>query len=103
MGGVASDSVKGAFLEDAQELGLQGKGKIADFVQEYCPTFCDFELALLLRDGTGEGSSFMAEELGFQQIGGKRSAVDDDERPLATGAVLVNRAGNNLFSGPGLS
>ncbi len=53
-------------------------------------------------DGAGERAAAVAEQLGLQQRGGDRAAVDADERALAAGH-RVERARDDLLAGAGLA
>ena len=44
-----------------------------------------------------ERTLHVTEKLGLQESLGKGAAVDGDERSLGAGAVLMNRAGHQLF------
>ena len=56
-----------------------------------------------LRQGAGEGTSLMTEQLAFDQTGGNRRAVQFDERSVAPGAHVVDRLRHQLLSGAGFS
>ncbi|MNE45462.1 hypothetical protein D3C80_1397470 [compost metagenome] len=45
----------------------------------------------------------MAEQLGFQQVGRDRRAVEFDKRPLAAHPVKMQGAGYQLLAGAGLA
>ena len=57
----AADPFELAFLQDAQELGLQLQRQIADLVEKHCAAMSELELALLQLMGAGEGAFLMAE------------------------------------------
>ena len=57
----AADAVDLAFLDGAQQLGLQAHIHFADFVQQQGAAIGFFELADAPRDGAGEGALLMAE------------------------------------------
>jgi len=46
---------------------------------------------------------FVAEQLGFDQLVGNRTAVDGDKRRVLTRAVIVNRAGNQFLARAGFA
>ena len=52
--------------------------------------------------GAGERPDAMAKEVRFDQLRRHRTAVYDDERVLSARGVIVNRAGRQLLTGPGL-
>jgi len=62
------------------------------FVEENGAVVGHFEVTLLGVDGAGEGALHMAEERGFQQIGGQRAAVHGHEH-----AVCARRIGMDGF------
>ena len=53
--------------------------------------------------GAGEGAALVAEELVLEQVRRQRGAVDDDERPVAARARLVDRLGGEILAGAGLA
>src|SRR5580700_1428163 len=90
-------------LQNTQQLRLQFKRYFADFVQEDSASAREFKAPDALRDRACESASLMAEYLAFQQPGWNRRAVQLDERILHTRAQIVNRAGDQLLAGAGLS
>ncbi len=54
---------------------------------------------LLGGDGGGEGAAFVAEEGGFEQLGGDSAGVDGDKRLVAARGVGVDGLGDQLFAG----
>jgi hypothetical protein len=62
-----------------------------------------FELTSLDIDRTGEGSPVMAEQFAFHQPLGNGCAVDADKRMGTAVAQVVNRLGNELFTGSGFA
>jgi hypothetical protein len=63
----AAHPLEFAVLKDAQQLGLQLQGHVADFIKKQGAAVCGFETAYPARDGTREGASFVAKEFAFQQ------------------------------------
>ena len=57
-------------LEHAQNLGLCVHAHLADFVEKESAAVGDFEVALFRGDGGGECALYVAEERGFEQVGG---------------------------------
>jgi hypothetical protein len=76
---VAADAVEGLAFEDAEELGLEVEGEFADFVEEEGAVVGHFEFADALADGAGEGAFLVAEEFGFDEVGGHAGGVHFDE------------------------
>ena len=71
----AAQSLEGFLLQSAQQLGLQIQRNVAHLIQKQSPAMRHFKAADLLRQGAGEGSSLVAEQLAFEQPGGNRGAV----------------------------
>ena len=91
------------FLQSAQELGLKFGRKVAHFVEKQSALMSQFQPSDFLGDRTGKGASFMAKQLAFEQAGGDRGTVQLDESPFAARAEIVDRAGNQVFSGAGFA
>jgi hypothetical protein len=98
-GAGAPDPFELAFLEDAQEFGLDDGGDFADLVEEEGPAVGELEAALALGDGAGEGAFFVAEELAFDEVFGDGGAIEGDEGAGVAGAFAVERAGDELLAG----
>ena len=62
-----------------QELGLQVRTHLRDFVEENRALVGHFEFAGLGADGTGKRALFVSEEFGFQKLTGQRGAIHLDE------------------------
>ena len=60
------------------------------------------EFAEMPRGSAGKRSALVSEQLRLDQLRRHGRAVDGDERALAPGAALVDRAGDQLLSGSGL-
>ena len=56
------------------------------------------ELSDALVRGTRECATLVPEEFTFEEVFGNRRAVDGEERPAGALAVIVDGAGNQLFS-----
>src|SRR5205814_839634 len=89
---VAADRLVLPFLQDAQELHLQGGRDIADLVEKNGAAVRLLEETGLVGYGAGERAFHVAEQLRLQQVLRKRAAVHRDELLIAAGAVLVNAA-----------
>ena len=92
----AADAVDFAFLNGAQQLGLQARIHLADFVEQQRAAIGFLELADAPGDGAGEGAFLMTEQFGFQQVFRDRRAVDRDEGLLARGATCDGHSGPGL-------
>ena len=55
------------------------------------------------RQGAGEGSALVTEQLGLEERLGQRGAVDHDERPVGARARIVDGAREELLAGAGLA
>ena len=66
-------------LQDPQELYLDGRGDVADFVQKDIAPVGRLEAALAMGVGPGEGALDVAEELAFQQGFVEGGAIAGDE------------------------
>jgi hypothetical protein len=87
-----ADGTDLAFLQDAEELGLQGGVQLADLIEEQRA-----QVGLAEEPGPGalrpgEGALAVAEELGLGEIGRERGAVEAYERlPGARRALDLGR------------
>ena len=99
----APHSLECAALQDAEQLGLQARGNIADFIEQQGPAVGHLEPADLPPFRAGERSFFVTEELAFQQRVVQDGAVESDEGagPPRIGRVQCLR--DQLLAGPGLA
>ena len=74
-GAVAADGLEGAFLQDAQELGLELDGELADLVEQEGAAVGHLEPAGAGLGGAGEGALAVAEQLALEQARRDRGAV----------------------------
>jgi hypothetical protein len=74
-GTYAAQSFKFLLLENAQQLGLQLRWNIANFIQKEGSLVCEFDSSNLLCDGSGKRSLFVAEKFALQQSGGNGRAI----------------------------
>ena len=102
-GAARADRPHLAFLQHAQQLDLQRRRHLADFVEEHRAGVRGLEHALGVGDRAGERALDVAEELGFEQRFGERAAVDRHERPARAVAVLMNGARDQLLAGAALA
>src|SRR5262249_279178 len=68
-----------ALLQNAQELHLNGRGDVADLIEEERAFIGELKLARLGRESAGEGALLEAEQLAFKKIVRDGGAVDLDE------------------------
>src|SRR5262249_47601904 len=99
----AAEALELLLLQDAEQLGLQLRGDVADLVEEQRPLVGQLEAADLLGDGAGEGALLVAEQLALQEAGGDGGAVELDEGAVAARAEVVQGAGDQLLAGAGLA
>jgi hypothetical protein len=77
---VVADALELAALQEAEELGLDGEGELADLVEKECAAVRGFDAAGAGLHGSGEGAAGVAEELGFKECFGDGGAVEHGER-----------------------
>jgi len=90
-------------LQHAQQLDLDRQRQVTDFVEEQRAAVSLFEPAGLGCQGTGKGTFFMAEQLGFDQRLGECAAVHRDERPVAPAAEVVDMPCDQLLARAGFA
>ena len=98
-----SEFLENSFLQDAEEFDLHRLREVANFVKEKSASIGLLESAFAIGDRSGKGSAHVSKELAFEQVLGNGSAVDRDERFLASVAVLIEGAGDELFAGAGFA
>jgi hypothetical protein len=103
MGPTTSEPFEFLFLQNTEELRLQGKWQVADFIKKESPFVSQFEAANSLCDCTGKSTPFMAKELTFEQVEGNRRTVQLDQRLAATGTRIVNRVSDEFLASAGFS
>ena len=92
-----------ALLQHAQELDLERRRHLADFVEKHGAGVRGLKHAFGVADRAGKRPFDMAEELGFEERFGERAAVDRDKRPRGAVAVLMNRARHQFLAGAALA
>ena len=97
--GLGAERAEAPVLEDAEELGLELGGQLADLVEEEGAGAGELELAADAPLGAGEGAALVAEEERLDQRAGERRAVDGDEGLAPARAPLVEGAGHHLLAG----
>src|SRR5207245_2391259 len=101
--GIAADRPDCPFLQDPQQLGLQGEWQFADLVEQKRPAAGLDEEPGAGRAGVGEGAAYVPEQLTFQERRGYGSTVYGDERSSLPPAASVERARDELLAGPALA
>ena len=99
----ASDALDLVLLQRAQDLALQRKTHVADLVEQQRAAVRALEAPDLASGRAGERSSFVTEELAFEQVLGDRGAVERDEGSCAARTLLVDRARDQLLAGSRLT
>jgi hypothetical protein len=88
-----------AFLQHAQQLGLEVGAGLSDLVQQQRAPVGPLEDPLAGPRRPREGALVVAEQLRLQHPVGERGAVDCDEGAPHAVAVQVDRAGHHLLAG----
>ena len=99
----AADAVDLAFLNGAQQLGLQARIHLADFVEQQRAAVGFFEFADAPGDGAGEGALLVAEQFGFEKVVRDRGAIDGDERLFGAVRLAVNVTRHHFLTGAGFA
>ena len=100
---VAADAFDFAFFEHAQKLCLHGERHVSDFVQEDRAAFGLLEFSEMAGGGASEGSLFVSEEFGLDELSGNGRAVQRNERTARSRASIVKSAGNKFLAGAGFT
>src|SRR3989449_2611890 len=90
-------------LENAEKLHLRLEGELADLVEEDRAAVSQLEAADAALQGAGKGTLHMPEQLTLDQARGDGAAVDLHQRAVATGAAVVDGAGDQLLAGSSLA
>jgi hypothetical protein len=90
-------------LKKPEQLHLHRGRDVSDLVQEQCPVFGELDATGLSDGGTGECALLVTENFAFEQRVRKSRAVHFDERPRLSGALVVKRAGHELFARTGFA
>ncbi len=75
-----TDPLERLLFQKPQQLGLQRRRHLPDFVEEDRAAVGRFEQPALLLAGVGEGAALVPEQLAFEQLLRERRAGDVDER-----------------------
>jgi len=89
-----------ALLQRPKELDLGGLRQLTHLVEEDRTAIGLPEVARASRGSPREGTFFVAEELGLDELRRDRAAVHGDERSVAARARTMDRAGQELLAGP---
>ena len=100
---IAAEALELLLLKNAKELGLKLEREIGDFIKKERAAVGEFKTSDFLGESAGEGTSLMAEKLGFKKAAGDGGAIDLDESALAARAEIVNGACDELLAGAGFT
>ena len=95
---VGADAVETPLLGHAEQLGLQRRGHVGDFIQEDGAVVGHLEAANPLRHRAGEGAFLVPEELAFEQGLRDGGAVDLDQRAGRARAPGVDDIGQHFLA-----
>src|SRR5258708_25377612 len=84
--------------EDVQQLGLQVGAHLRDFIEKDSSLIGEFKFPRFRTNGTCESALFESEQLRFQQLSGKRSAINLDKSLAAACGSHVNHACDNFLA-----
>ena len=99
----ASQALKLALLQEAQELDLDRQRHVADLVQEQGPASGDLHPPEPARGGAVEGAALVTEELALDQRLREGGAVDADERLRLSRPFSVDGLGRHVLPCPVLA
>ena len=88
-----------AVLQNLQQLGLQRRRHLADFVQQQRAFVAQLEFARLGFVGAGKRARLVTKQLALQQFAGHRRAVDLQEGAMRAIGILVDQMRQNFFAG----
>src|SRR5258708_15040886 len=94
----ASQPLEFPLLQNAEQFGLQFERNLSDFIQKDSASVGNLEAANALRDGSRESTSFVSEQLAFQQTGRNRRTVEFDEGFRAAWAQVMNCARDQFLA-----
>ncbi len=89
-------------FEEPQQLGLEGRHHLADFVEKHRAAVGRLEQSPLLAIRAGEGAALVPEQLALEQVLGQRRAGDVHERLRRAVAAEVNDLGGEILAGAAL-
>ena len=99
----AADAVDDAFLQRAQQLGLQPQIHFRDFVEQQRAAIGFLEFANAPRHRAGEGAFLVTEQFALEQLLGNGGAIDGDERLVLALGFLVNVARQHFLADAALA
>ena len=96
---VSADRLDLAVLERPQQLGLHGRGHVADLVEEQRASVDHLKEALAVGHRPGERTADVAEQLALQEVLIEGGAVDGSVGFGPPGGVAVNGPGDKFLAG----
>ena len=91
------DPFKLTFLQETQELDLEGRAHLSDLIQKDRSLVGKLEPAYLGTYRMGKCTLFMAKELAFQEFHRYGGTVHGDERPVLASTFIMQCMGYKLF------
>jgi hypothetical protein len=88
----APDPLELLFLQNPQQLGLEGQREIANLIQENRPPVRQLKLPFLLRNRAGERAFLVAKQFAFQQLWGERHTIHGHKGVLGARTPLMDGA-----------
>jgi len=95
---VGAQPLETSGLEHAQQFHLPAGGKVADLVQEQGAAVGGFKFAFACLVGAGVGAGLGTEQLGLDQLGRNRAAVERDERAPGDQRIGLDDLGDLLLA-----
>jgi len=93
-----ADALELAFLKDAEQTDLRGRGEVTNFIEKDRAAMGQFKAALALRDGARERAFLVAEQFAFNDRFGERGAIDAYERFAGAQAIVVDSMCDEFFA-----
>ena len=99
----AANAFEFLLLQHAQQLGLQLKGNVSDFVEKQRAAMGHLEASGPSATAPGERAAFMTEQFAFDQAGRNGGTVDFDKGTVVARTQIMDRSRNEFFSRSGFS
>src|SRR5437868_6656784 len=96
--GAAADRLDFAGLEDAEQFYLRIERQFAHFIEKERAAIGILKLADMAIERAGEGTLFMTEQFGFDEVDRNRPAIDRDERTARARGCGVNRLRHDFLA-----
>ena len=95
----AADALERLLLQEPQQLGLERRHHLGDFVEEHRAAVGALQQAALLQPGVGERATLVTEQLALEELLGQGGTRDVHERPRRPIARVMNHLGNQILAG----